>query len=348
MDETYSTQKCLVSIILYRLNRGSVGTSYLYRAMTTKEMTKHTLAPVEREESATSLGKGVPDDKEVFPPPLPENCVALGGIQVRCRWDPQWNMFRVSESRGKALSSGGFGVTIPSTMTGRAGSEETGMEGGCTSDDHIPPQVVSPQYLFIEEVLFLYERGVLECVHHEKNTILQSAHLYDMLPKLQMSLPMYLVYAHLRDQDFRVLRHNPERYPILKQQENIKNLNNPVHCAVEVRDLRHQVRVSVATASAPRMPQGIGGGLSIAWDVYQPSAEFAKTHPGFPDFYVAAAFFNVSFVHFCEIADLMKQKCHGIPLKIATVSDSGTVVMFGATDFGVPTIGVGDVTLKEA
>ncbi len=313
--------------------------------MTTKGRSQHVVAPEEREESATSEGKDVQDEKEVSPPP--GTIVASGGIQVRCRWDPQWNMFRVSESRGKALSSGGFGVTIPSTMAGRSGIEETGAEGARNSDDLLP-QVVSPQYLFIEEVLFLYERGVLECVHHEKNTILQSAHLYDMLPKLQMSLPMYLVYAHLRDQDFRVLRHNPERYTILKQQEDIKNLDNPVHCALDIRDLRYQVRVSVATASAPRMSQGIGGGLSIAWDVYQPSAEFAKTHPGFPDFYVAAAFFNVSFVHFCEIEDLMKHQCHGIPLKIATVSDSGTVVMFGATDFGVPTIGVGDGSLKEA
>ena len=306
-------------------------------------MSQHVVAPKEREESAISRREGFTDEEEVVPR---QGMASLGGVQVRCRWDPQYSIFRVTESRGKALSSGGFGVTIPS-KTATTGSEETGV-GECANGDVPLRQVVSPQYLFIEEVVFLYERGVLECIHHEKNTILQSAQLYEMLPKLQMSLPMYLVYAHLRDQDFRVLRHDPERYSILKQQESIKNQDNPVNGALQLRDLRQQVRDSVATASAPSMPHGVGGGLSIAWDVYQPSAEFAKTHPGFPDFYVAAAFFNVSHVHFCDIEDLMKHKCQGIPLKIATVSDSGTVVMFGATNFGVPTIGVGEGMVKEA
>jgi hypothetical protein len=246
------------------------------------------------------------------------------GIQVRCRLDKELNMFRVSESKGKALSSGGFGVTITAK-----GAEEAAAGSGSADGTH------SPQFLFIEEVLFLYERGLLGCLHHDNDTILQSAQLYGMIPNLDMSLPMYLVYAHLRNQDFRVLRHAPERYDILTQQESIAK-QDTTPCSQRVRDLRQQVRESVAKASVPSIESG---GLSIAWDVYRPSADFAKTHPGFPDFYVAVAYFNESQVNFSDIEDLITQKCHGIPLKLATVSDSGTVVMFGATDYGVPTIG---------
>jgi len=308
------------------------------------------------------------------PPPTAAAVVSVG-IQVRCRLDKEYDMFRVLESKGKALSSGGFGVTIPSMTTATAttstvtlGEEVEAMTTTSTTlttttttstteesidrpiDGNIPSSS-SFQYLFIEEVLFLYERGLLECFHEdeerEEDMILQSSQLYAMLPSLQMSLPMYLVYKHLRDQDFRVLRHAPERYSILEQQEILKNMDSPC-CPNEFRALRNQVRESVAKASTPTMKQqdweddncSCGCGLSIAWDAYKPCADFAKTHPGFPDFYVTAAFFNnESHVHFSDIEELMKEQCHGIPLKLALVSDSGTVVMFGVTDFGVPAIG---------
>jgi tRNA-splicing endonuclease subunit sen54 N-term len=250
---------------------------------------------------------------------IPDDTV---GIQVRCRFDPELHMFRVSESKGKALSSGGFGVTIPSKA------------GGETSERSSSDGVHSSQYLFIEEVLFLYDRGLLECLHQDNDILLQQTQLYEMLPKLNLRLPLYLVYAHLRDQDFRVLRHSPERYYILQQQERMDRTDGP-QCSNDERGLRHQVRASVAEAPAPCIDHG---GLSISWDVYNPSAEFAKTHPGFPDFYVAVAYFNESHVRFSEVEELVKHKCHGIPLKVATVSDFGTVVMFGATDYGVPTI----------
>ena len=78
--------------------------------------------------------------------------------------------------------------------------------------------------------------------------------------------------------------------------------------------------------------------MTIAWDAYQPNSQFGKTHPGLPDFYVAVTYYNESHVRFAQIEELVVNHCHGIPLKLATVSDSGTVVMFGVSNMGVPSI----------
>jgi hypothetical protein len=74
----------------------------------------------------------------------------------------------------------------------------------------------------------------------------------------------------------------------------------------------------------------------IAFDVYKPNSNFKKTMPGMPDFLV-------SIVPFSEPTDFFLLQsivghCGTIPLKIATVSESGTVSMFGISDLGVPLI----------
>lgn len=251
------------------------------------------------------------------------------GTQTRCRFDPDHGMFLVLESTGKSLSSGGFGVTIPSKSCDEKLEESSSDDGGAN-------ECHSPQYLFIEEVLFLLQSGSLECLSHEsEEDLLCAARLFSLLPKLNLSLPLYLVYAHLRGQDFRVLRHAPERYEILRKQAEIESADIS-RCNSRVIALRHRVRESVARTPAPVIESGK---LEIAWDAYLPSSEFAKTHPGFPDFYVAVTYFNESNVTFDEIDGLLRQKSNEIPVKVATVSDSGTVVMFSATDFGVPSIG---------
>jgi hypothetical protein len=63
--------------------------------------------------------------------------------------------------------------------------------------------------------------------------------------------------------------------------------------------------------------------LGICWDAYHPNSNFGKTHPGLPDFHVTVTYFNVPVATFSELKSLLK-KCSGIPLKVATVSDSGT------------------------
>jgi len=50
---------------------------------------------------------------------------------------------------------------------------------------------------------------------------------------------------------------------------------------------------------------------------------------------------------FSVLQELLQQ-AQGIPIKVATVSDSGTVVMFGISDVGVPILeGTKDTSASE-
>jgi len=75
---------------------------------------------------------------------------------------------------------------------------------------------------------------------------------------------------------------------------------------------------------------------AIAFDVYNPNSNFKKTMPGMPDFLVSIVPFSqpTDFV----LLQSMIRHCDGIPLKIAAISESGTVSMFGISDLGVPSI----------
>ena len=325
------------------------------------------------------------------------------GQKQRCR------MFKIIRSKGKALASGGFGVTIAqgdqnTTYDAMPGEEP---ENNSKDEPETSSQVeevvnkqednsktiptISSECLFIEEVLFLHEKGLLHAFL-PSNTLetaspLDTSQLYQLLPSLGISLAIYRVYSHLRSQDFRVLRHDPNRYEILlrqkedaeermrrkllkqqqstqEKQETIANKetlsgetketenipadsqtgNNPRAHSVR---LRHRIRESIQHASPPIIPKTNGiccntdtstSKIGICWDAYNPNSNFGKTHPGFPDFYVTVTFYNVPMVAFSDVNTLLKNKCNGIPLKVATVSDSGTVLMFGVTDYGIPSL----------
>jgi hypothetical protein len=302
----------------------------------------------------------------------------------------------------------------------------------------------SPEYLFVEEALFLHEKGLLRALLpssssskdvNETNseeataeaskpsttvaaaseaenddisatrlplhaTPLDTSQLYQLLVPLGISLPIYRVYSHLRSQDFRVLRHDPDRYDILclqrdnaeerkmraielktqqRQQHETKNQeataaaapSQPIlpnhdktdtagdsgggepeegpslllppprtnHLRKKYLRLRRRVRESIQNAPPPSIPDprrhnrrsndendddgSSDNRLGICWDAYHPNSNFGKTHPGLPDFYVTVTYFNVPVATFSELKSLLK-KCSGIPLKVATVSDSGT------------------------
>jgi len=76
---------------------------------------------------------------------------------------------------------------------------------------------------------------------------------------------------------------------------------------------------------------------SIAYDVYNPNSNYKKTMPDQPDFYVAISPYAESSPTFSTMKAAIRC-CEGIPLKISTVSDGGTVNMFGITDLEVPCI----------
>jgi hypothetical protein len=374
----------------------------------------------------------------------------------RCR------MFRVIRSKGKALASGGFGVTI-ATGSSTGGDNEEQEDDDSEDSEHEDTPVVrsgaldadnnhisnkrtinndvqskektdtqpsatsktkttkSAEYLFIEEVLFLHEKGLLRALlsskltkeakdrvdtdvakptiatntnnngntdtdadaYGPKSTPLDTSQLYQLLPSLGIGLAVYRVYSHLRSQDFRVLRHDPDRYDILcrqnddieerrqrnihrkrkqKQQEQQREAaaellkkdepldggssalpedslphrtNNPRKISLS---LRRMVRESIQNAPPPSIPHpnhrssndssndanANANTIGICWDAYNPNSNFGKTHPGLPDFYVTATYYNIPAVLFSNMKTLLRDKCKGIPLKVATVSDSGT------------------------
>eukprot|EP00934_Nitzschia_sp_Nitz4_P002856 Nitzschia sp. Nitz4//scaffold1_size375055//138497//139324//NITZ4_000255-RA/size375055-processed-gene-0.340-mRNA-1//1//CDS//3329540982//2846//frame0 len=240
-----------------------------------------------------------------------------GDIPISCELDETLAMFRITRCKSKAMTSGGFGITISSKQLSTKDTSETRNS-----------EIASQEFLFVEEVLFLFQRGLLECTDPSTKSALFESDIFRLLSKMGISLAQYLVFAHLRSQDFRVLRHSPNRLRLLKQQVQSGN-----ETRLEVTTLRHQVRDSIASAPPPTIPDE---GLCISWDVYNPNSNFAKTHPGIPDFYVAATFYNKPQVSFANIFAIVHSPDYeGVPLKIATVSDSGTIVMFGVTDFGV-------------
>jgi hypothetical protein len=232
-------------------------------------------------------------------------------LPVSCQLDNKYGMFRILRAKGKTLSSGGFGVGIDREVKKDSGDEKKTID-----------------YLFIEEVLFLHERGLLECLNNYSSSAsntLNSSQLYQMLPMLGISLPIYFVYSHLRSQDFQVMRHHPDRLALLRLQEDKKS---------EMSNLKLKVKKTIQTAEPPQIPES---GFNICYDCYMPNAKFSKYQPGQPDFFVSATFFHQSQISFGDCLAILNY-CQGIPFKVATVSDSGTVVILGLTNFGVPTI----------
>ena len=102
-------------------------------------------------------------------------------------------------------------------VTSAKSSVESGDCGGSNSKPKAPTQPPPTQlYLFIEEVLFLHERGLIEVYNDaDEKDRLESKDLFAMLPKLGVAFPVYLTYAHLRAQTYIVMRHAPRRLDLV-------------------------------------------------------------------------------------------------------------------------------------
>jgi hypothetical protein len=265
-------------------------------------------------------------------------------IPICCEFVKEIGLFRVLRAKGKALASGGFGVAIalPGTKYSAEQEEDSSSNSNTAQEEVTPTKPATTtalskpsDFLFIEEVIFLFERGLLQCLAPNSSSVttttcLDSSQLYQLLLPLGVSMPIYFAYAHLRKQDYRVLRHAPERLALLQQQQQ-----DTITSHQQTQSLRHQVRESIQRAAPPTIQKDTP---TIAWDVYSPNSDFAKTRPGIPDFYVTVSYYNVPSLPFQQLQTLLFTKCHGIPFKIATISDSGTVVMFGLDNFGAPPI----------
>jgi hypothetical protein len=322
-----------------------------------------------------------------------------------CIYDVDWNLFRITRSCGKILTAG-FGVAYK----GHPASTTT---------------ATTQTYLFMEEALFLHERGLLQVYCSMKQPIpsslqypgfvqkcsclvsdsmnvkdtedlilMDTQDLYTlMLEELHFPLSVYITYSHLRSQSYIVVRHFQQRLSILEQQcqkhetlvsnsrkrkiimkdsslsdtveeeeetngkdEEDESLEESVQQSTftpSMESLRIQLRQGSFHAPIPTILHPTGGSTKeidtddcIAFHVYDPTSTYRKTDPGIPNILVAISYFHEpSWLSFDQIHSLTKA-CNGINLRIATVSDSGTVIMFGITDVGVPCIDKGKTTLK--
>lgn len=284
------------------------------------------------------------------------------------------------------------------TLVKCSSSSKTLSTGPCHETVSDRPASVG-EYLFIEEVLVLFEKGLIEVYRddndqprknnnknddneHADLKQLNAKDLYNLLEPLGVPLPLYLVYAHLRQQTYRVVRHTPTRRALLLEMDAIRYQKQPKQMDDQpvksgnqraelakskeektalnrsrllmkqncrLKELRLALRHDAATASPPvwltRTCFGISSSsehpaLQPAFDVYQPNGSFSRSFPGLPNFSVAVTSYAHRCLTFSQIQNLLitTTSCQGIPLKIATVSESGTVVMFGVTDSGVPKI----------
>jgi hypothetical protein len=298
----------------------------------------------------------------------PENTGAYTQLPVCCQLDSSFpGLMRVKRGKGKAFSSGGFGIAVSMKKSGDAigkddldGDEEISEEkenpndaivddkSAETNEEKEPKSspITTHQYLFLEEVLFLFEQGLLECqigdaANEDENTentdarppkFYAAPELYAMLKTFNFPMASYLVFAHLRQQTFRVLRYSPNRLSLLRKIEE-----GAAAKVKEKRQLHLELRKDLQQAPPPFVIDHTSATETptFAFCVYNPSANFSKSKPGLPDFLVAVTVYGHSALDYGNLQALIKQS-EGIPIKLATVADSGTVVMFGITDYGVP------------
>ena len=168
-----------------------------------------------------------------------------------------------------------------------------------------------------------------------------------------MPLAIYLVFAHLSKQTFRVVRFCEERRRIIGQQLHLEQQRRDPQRAATVgaddrlsSNLISQLRHTTATAIPPPIDN-----LSkhLAWDVYGPTAEYVKRSPGWP-LYGDVVTSHAQPMAVPRLHELLSsesclphppsptaaQPVVEVPVKIATVSDTGTVILFGLHPMKVP------------
>ena len=312
---------------------------------------------------------------------------------------PSLQLFQVMKCKGKLYANGGYGILLSEEQQQQQQQQQdvdklktTTKTDTVVDKDSLTPtttttkRMVTREHLLLEEALFLHEQGMLQIYKEQHSNphspqqqspppqsllLLESHHLYNMLHPQRVSLMVYLVYAHLRTQTYRVVRHTQTRRRILTEMDTIqrqvqqdvtqeeeeeeeegeeedhnnnamkKDKKQSLRQNVRYQQLRRELRQDSAKAPYPstcfssfQNSNRHGRCLLPAFDVYNPSANFARSHPGLPDFHVAITSYTHAMLTLHDVNDLVHYG-KGIPLKIATVSDSGIVIMFGLSDSGI-------------
>jgi hypothetical protein len=246
--------------------------------------------------------------------------------------DPERKLFRLRKSAGGTIAKGAFGFFMSASSTSSTSTPEIETIDQSSGLTEVPPESEPAEVcwcLFIEEVIYLHERGLL-AAYSPTNVRLESFDLYGLLPDHGMPLAVYLVYAHLRVQTFKVVRYSRDRRNVI-QQQIIAAAAQDVALAKDHRRLLREA------AAAARPPPESNLSQSLAWDVYPPDVIHRKSEPGLPAFAVVVTHYTTADVPFARLQSLVHENA-AVPLKIATVSDCGTVVLFGVTDLGAPSM----------
>mmetsp|Transcript_14155 Transcript_14155/g.21607 ORF Transcript_14155/g.21607 Transcript_14155/m.21607 type:complete len:275 (-) Transcript_14155:128-952(-) len=230
--------------------------------------------------------------------------------------------FQILKNKGKTFFNGGFGTSLPKYLHQDQGEN---------------------LYLWIEEALFLHDAGLAQFVDEveKEKEAKTSSNLKTLTTKelhllLQfesgVDLAAYLTFSHLRSQSYRVLRHSESKRAFLNQKPSQQQITTGQDKKGSLRD-KH--REWMLHAPPPKLWEPCSPSLSLAWDVYAPNSQFCKTNPGPPLFSVLVVSYSQPSPTFSQMKHLLSEI---ETLKIAAVADSGTVVMFGVTNFGVPNL----------
>lgn len=244
----------------------------------------------------------------------------------------------------EASPNGADETTVELTTTN--GSDSVG-DGGREDGEGVRENV----YLFLEEALYLHERGLLQVLDETGDEPMNSPRLFSMLEVHGIDLASYLTYAHLRTQTFVVLRHRDPKV-VVDEKDDDETKERPDADALaekqraarqqQRRDRRLRLRSSAFYAPPPRALRPCDDDdLSptsppLAFDVYAPNRDFRRSDPGPPDHRVLIAWHGAP----SSVGTIRRamEASAPVPLRIATVSDSGTVIMFSVTNGDVPVI----------
>lgn len=264
-----------------------------------------------------------------------------------CVYDESLGMFRVTIPRGKTLTSSGFGVLIDRTSMNDNNNKHRDDDN---EDSTYATRAVD--HLFIEEVIYLNEKGLLNVLKEEEDgketRAMESWELMDMLEDHNVPLAAYLTYAYLRAQTYIVIRHRDRSSTTSDDNHNNKCIDtNTTKMSKKVITRRIS-----ANAPPPRLLNQDDNAsnwndtnIPIAFDVYNPNSSFKKTSimTNTPDFVVVVTLHGGdnggptfetirSLLAYCD--DILS-----IPaVRLAVVADGGAVLMYGIGLNGVPDI----------
>ena len=239
---------------------------------------------------------------------------------TKCVFEPELNLYRIVAHKGKVVSH--YGVSFnPNIKVDKC---------GIISDNE---STETFNYLFFEEALYLTQRGLLQ-VYDADGQLLTAKDLFKCFENncsSQIIIEAYLSYMHLRGQGYIVFRHGL----LTDSSYNVHELNTPgddvetKKMAVKVRALKRK-EASLRAASQPPQILNSEKEPKIAFDVFKPNSHFAKTKVSSPEYMVAVTNYN-SPIDMSSLNILLRQK-RGSNLRIAAVSESGTIVMLGLCD----------------